>query len=207
MSVVHVHPGVPTHSRTGQRRSVCVDGELQPFVWHPEPCPSIRGGHFTPGTAASVGLRREFWSVQPDYFELSLLHEVHPGPDWRQRDQSAQPFEVTATYASMLRYMLHTFVTPACQHATGPRALVDEEEPRLGPDAAVLMGWRVGEEFADSFPERVLVALTKGMPMLRWNAAKEGCWGRKTVMMSADCCISCAISFLSSQKGKWFLVL
>ena len=207
---IHVKQGVPTMEDSNERRHVIVDSELETLEGYPDNHPILRGTKtYVPRSAASCKSRSEIWSIQPEQFELSLVDRIEPSAEW-QKESRVRPFEQISGYAEMLEYLSDCDVTTSCEHAplakkSGPNATFSDS--LLGPDAAILLGWRDFRVSDQEVPERVLILLTRGEPAIRWHAV-NGQWGmRMKVLVSHDCCENCALEIVSSSQEKTVLIL
>ena len=209
---VNVQRGVPTMHRTGERRSSIADGSLLPFKGSPDSHPIMRGETYEPRSAGTCGKRQEFWSVEEDHFELSVVYPVQPAAEWTDAD-GTEAFEVVFHCGDLHERLSPgeagsmVYYTRACEHAADlDKSIPVASSTRLGPDSAIVVGWQLANPTRQHLPERVVVALTRGSPQLRW-AALMGRWNRDPIVVTGDCCEECALTTACSLQGRWMLVL
>ena len=212
LGFVYIKAGVPTRQGTNERRPLLVDGNARPFGDPPTTFPVLRGDRYIPRAAASITNRQEFWAVRPDCFELSVIHSVEPTSESLQHSETWKPFEMSTKYAELTTTLHNTPTTPPCKHASSLNKfdrLLDLRSERLGPDAAVIVGWS-HRGTAAGISERVSIALTKGVSALRWKAIQEfhTLSGYHTgILVTNDCCEEYALTLVSSMPGRKTLIL
>lgn len=209
--LVHIKRGTPTNSKTKERKLRILDGYYHDTGRLPDTFPLIRGLKYSPRLAARVkrlGGRQEYWTSGTHGFECTIYLSVEPSPEWRQYPGVA-PWQEMIKYRKMQRCLWDTHSTPYCDHSK-----VSQPEPtKLGPDAVALMGFDSFHESGESYPERILIYLTRGDARIRWLAIGNADCGRyhpicRDVMLRTDgCCDACALEHTASLPGRWTLIL
>ncbi|ERF75051.1 hypothetical protein EPUS_04833 [Endocarpon pusillum Z07020] len=216
--LVHVQKGVPTNSRTNERKLRISDGGVfvttLPRIFHKPPVQKIA---YTPRAVAQVTRRDEYWTSKIRQFELTIrfMVEISSERALQKFDLQTSPTEHWVTCRSMHRQIWETFLTPPCEH----EAEISPQTPlNLGPDALAIVGWsNQAESTGDGpYPQRIVIFLTRGDARLRWLAVQNATEGggapeledkRETALRTADCCEKCALEHISSFPGRWTLIL
>ena len=207
--IVHVRQGEPTRVKTNERRQMIVDGPLRGRRYGMS-YPEARSAVYLPRAVAASFERREFWSMDSYSFNLSLQHRLRPSSEYRAKVKQ-DILNVNMGYGRMLLALYMSSSTPACEHLpTGSKSnpLTMDQTVKLGPDAIALLGWRVPREHDTG--SKVLVVLTRGVPVLRWDALLcAGDWSlkRRLMLVTPDCCETCAMEYTAALPDKWILVL
>jgi hypothetical protein len=213
--LIHVRQGSPMNSLSGERKSRIRDGA---GFWvqkdYPEPSDIlIRGPEYLPRLSAKVLTRKEYWSSRTLEFESTLYFNISPSPEWRhQMSEDTPTFDQFTGYRNMHDTLWYTFITPACGHPV--ESHVEQPIP-LGPDAAVLLGWRKNfETYRVGCPERILILLTRSDPRIRWLAIASNMRSfsnetssRSLMLRAPNCCDSCALAYVAGISGRWALIL
>ena len=231
--LVHLKPGTPTNIRTNERKLLLLDGHGCARIHYPNNFPLLRGAAYIPRSAAKVSRRLEFWTSRTHEFESTLYFSVQPSAEWctgkvefpdgssSQLSQAygqgppaiVSPFEEIMGYREMQARLWQTYSTPndICSHTTTDSI---ESPVKLGPDAAVLFGFRTTWEVEEVTPQKILIYLTQGEPRLRWLAMQmhervydNDYQSRELMLRTVRCCNECALIHVAGQKGKWILVL
>lgn len=216
--LIHIQKGVPTNSKTQERKSQISDG---PWVQADLPrvyrIPPAETKTSLPRLAAKVTHRKEYWTSRAHQFEMNLAYLVEPTPNslLRQFDVQLSPVEDWTTYRGMHFQIWETFSTPPCEHEP---EITPKVPLQLGPDAIAILGWSNAAEETSSgpYPQRIVIFLTRGDARIRWLAirnatvgdgAPEYCDQRETMLRTLDCCDACALEHVASMPGRWTLIL
>ncbi|MCJ1334499.1 hypothetical protein MMC10_011211 [Thelotrema lepadinum] len=207
--VVHMKEGVPTKANTNERRPFITDGSLfapLPGLSYPEDL----GPYYLPRAVGASGERKEYWTVTPYSFNLSLIYQLSPSSDFKKKVKK-DILDLGMGYGGMMLALYSTSQTPACEHTpirSKSYPLSEEQMVKLGPDAAVMLGWHVPSQYDKG--TKVMVLLTRGVPCLRWYAlfCAHGWQSKRHLMLvTHDSCESCALEYTASLPDKWSLIL
>lgn len=230
--LVHVVSGTPTNIKTMEQKFLLRDGVLlRGGESHLEESRLFSGATYLPRCAAKASKRRELWSSRAREFELTLHYSITLSSEWRHHviasvgsgtESNSDPSEYFSKvedsngFRAMQAYLWHTYLTPddICAHQVLQEV---QESTRLGPNAAALLGWDKVEEIVrqEPWPQRILVLLTRGNRHIRWlamassvdNLMYPSSRRRLCMLRSLHCCDDCALQHVSSQPGRWALVL
>ncbi|KAL9607079.1 MAG: hypothetical protein Q9167_007972 [Letrouitia subvulpina] len=191
-----VKKGVPTHTKTGERRKYIVDGPR----WSTSSSVKVidnGGGTFVPRCLMPVSQRVEYYSVRSEAFLLSIRFQIEELP-------GSESLVTSCGYGAFHEALSSALVTKTCGH---PIKDLDVLTP-LGPEVATTVGWSWATIDEDKLP-RICISLVKGDSRARWlalaHASENPYWG--TVLRSNDCCIECALQATTAMEGKWILIL
>jgi hypothetical protein len=228
---VHAKRGTPTNVKTNERKFLLRDGTAFAKVRYPASYPIFTGATYVPRCAAKVMRRRELWTSCRREFESALYFSVQPSREWCghkmeswYRDSGSggssemvSAFEDSSGYRQMQARLWRTYSTPddICTHSTTDQG---ERSIKLGPDAAVLLGWTNPLEFIRPLPQRILIFLTRGDRHIRWLAVMhhysdkeryepEDYEPRELMLRTLKCCEECALKHVAALPGRWVLVL
>ncbi|OAP65588.1 hypothetical protein AYL99_01560 [Fonsecaea erecta] len=208
--LVHIRKGTPTHSKTGQCKSQILDGSGIERTTESYVYPVERGLECIPRTFAHHISRKDYYVTLAYEFQVTLFISFESTREW-QAHGGSKSFQQRLAYSQMAKNLFNTHLTPPCSHKDHSYR-EQAKKITLGPDvAALLSGW---EEMVDdeTMPEKIVIVLTKGDRYARWHAIT---WlpigvhtsGRKIALRSHQCCESCALDYVASQKGKWYLII
>lgn len=213
--LIHVQKGTPTNKRTGERKLHISDGNNFGADYTPR-FSTLTGPKYVPRAVARVLQRTEFWTTQPNEFELTLYWSVELSPEINyDAERRKNPYETSLNCGEMHTNLWETFSTPECTHSQSQWSLYNRitcsgPAIKLPKDAVAVLGW----EGYDSCPQKVTVLLTLGEPQLRWLAIMKGTGlrseydkERKTILRTEGCCEKCAVKHACSLPGKWALIL
>ena len=219
LGLVCVRKGVPTNSKTSERKFRLLDNGEQ-TSWSPYPAGAsklLRGREYIPRVAAEVIERREYWTTTATEFSLSVNYTVKPLLEWRQQIKSQQELITDAfSYRDMHNLLWLTFPTTDCHHSQRTQL----KPVKLGPDAAVILGWKNDFEHSTNgyelLPERILIFLTRGDAAVRWFAVRQAVTDSKNTRLHArrhvmlrreNCCETCALEQAAAIPLRWILIL
>ena len=221
----YMKKGVPTYLPGGERKKLLRDD--RPYTDHRNKriSPVIRAGSYLTEQTSKVARRREFWSKRPRAFELTVVIDLkaiaYEGVDKISRKHlasfqeddaerlAASEYYDTAGYEAMHDWRWEALITPPriCQHGYSAN-----KTSSLGPDAVAVAAID-GLSLHEAAEEKIVVLLTSGDRRLRWLALKSYTGAplydqRRSVMLRGlDCCANCALEYVSSLPGLWFLAL
>ncbi|KIW89581.1 uncharacterized protein Z519_09737 [Cladophialophora bantiana CBS 173.52] len=207
--LVHIRKGTPTNSRTGERKLRIRDGSG--FVGGEKSCvcPVERGLTYTPRTFANYTSRKDYHKSLAYEFQITLAIAFQSVPEW-QNCGGSKSFKERMRHSEMHENLWNTHLTPKCSHRH--RNERKQANIKLGPDAAAVLGFSERHTHDEILPERIIILLTKGDAYVRWLAIWHACadagdTGRKIMLRGDKCCESCALDYVASQQGKWYLIL
>jgi len=210
--LIHVQPGTPTNAKTGERKFKIRDGGGVRIKLYPDVYPVKRGPTYLPRTSATVLLRREYWTALVQEFQSHVYYSIDPSPEWqRSFTEPVSTIDEISTYRAMHDSLWEVHLTQPCEH---PKPVRVDEEVKLGPDAAALVGWNTAGEILGPWPERVLILLTRSDPRLRWLAVidntrtvRDDRMYRSCMLRTSKCCEECALMQATERQGRWVLIL
>ena len=218
--LVHVKRGIPTNSKTNERKLRIYDGADMGFGRNepPKTCPQIRGPEYLPRLAARVNKRKEYWSTGAQGFDVAVQCSVDPSPEWRQHSDVRSGRQVSSwkqisRYRRMHIDLWETFSTLACDHSKEPPS----KPVKLGPAAVALLGFGHRIDNMNSLEsKKIVIYLTRGDSRIRWLAIEKAAYlkvpelygvSREVMLRTGDCCDTCALEQTASMPGKWVLIL
>ncbi|OAG44347.1 hypothetical protein AYO21_01343 [Fonsecaea monophora] len=207
---VRIRKGTPTHSKTQERKLRIVDRSIAERSAKSYVFPIERGLEYTPRTFAKSTSMKEYYTTLSREFQVVLIISFESTSEWQEHGGS-KSFEQNLAYGRMAEHLFNTHLIPECSHIN-KNHWEHTRKIKLGPDAvAMLSGF---EELEDgiTLPERIVIALTRGDSYIRWHAiirlASEVYQSRRKIALrSHSCCEPCALDFVASQPGKWYLIL
>lgn len=213
--LIHIHKGVPTNSKTHERKSQISDVQVDlTRVYRITPAATKT---CLPRSVAMITHRTEYWTSRVHQIEMNLAFVVEPTLHslLRQFDVQLSPVKDWTTYRSMHCQIWETFSTPPCEHQPeiGPKVPLT-----LGLDAITILGWSNAAEASSTgpYPHRIVIFLTRSDARIRWLAvrnatvgicAPEYCDQRETMLRTLNCCDACAFEHVASILGRWTLIL
>ena len=220
-NLIHVQKGIPTNSKTNERKTRLRDGPLQAYNSCNYKSRVVRGRECLPRTVAKTLHRTEYWSSRLDEMELLIYFQIQPTPEWSQ-PASPKAFHESTGHAQMFYMLWQIFSTTKCSHRIGVAAT----PLKLGPGAASVLGWNISPQSRDQdqLAERVLIYLTRGDSGMRWCAIKQAILNfrnfrnsghsamsssdtREIMLRGGECCDQCALEQTAARTGKWILIL
>ncbi|KIX95295.1 uncharacterized protein Z520_08812 [Fonsecaea multimorphosa CBS 102226] len=207
--LVHIRKGTPTNSKTGERKLRILDGigierTAKSYVT------PVERGEYTPRTFANHISRKDYYVTLSYEFQITLFISFESTREW-QKHGGSKSFQQTLAYSQMAKNLFNTHLIEECSHKD-QNGWEQPKKIQLGPDVVAMLGG--SEELLDgnTMPEKIIILLTKGDRYARWHAITWLAMGvfdsrRKIALRSNQCCESCALDYLASQKGKWYLVL
>ncbi|KIW76396.1 hypothetical protein Z517_11142 [Fonsecaea pedrosoi CBS 271.37] len=208
--LVRIRKGTPTHSETEERKMRIVDGNAVERSAKSYVYPVEIGPEYTPRTFANCTSKKEYYTTLSYEFQSILFISFESTREWQDHGGSKY-FQQNLAYGKMAKYLFNTHLIPECSHVNKSH-WEQAKKTKLGPDAvAILSGY---EEMEDgiSMPQRIVVTLTRGDRYLRWHAIiylapAVSYSSRKIALRPNSCCEPCALDFVASQPGKWYLIL
>ncbi|KAL9037821.1 MAG: hypothetical protein Q9214_005533 [Letrouitia sp. 1 TL-2023] len=188
-----VKKGVPTSSKTGERRKYIIDGPSW-YSNYPIGVVDREGAKIMPRCLMPISHRVEYYSVRSETFLLSIRHDVEVS--------QGSPLVASSGYGEFHNALSHTLVTKLCGHSSMTTDSQVLAAP-LGPDDATIVGW--------SWPlqhlPRICISLVKGDSRARWLVLATTSHYSGTVLRSKDCCTECALRATTALEGQWILIL
>ena len=113
--LLYVRQGVPTKSKTEERRSLIRDGVKAPQSSYPDSNHHVldRGLEFRPRCAAPSGNMSEYWTLLQQEIELRTYFLCTPAPEW---ENAESPLEQSLVPRKMHDALWEPWFTPACKH-------------------------------------------------------------------------------------------
>jgi len=210
---VHVRKGVPTNSKTMERRN-----RVRDAVWRPPETDDLtvmdpvldRGKPtYRPRCVSPVLRRTEYYTTRKDAFHLTIkfngYHMEHLNAQGLQHS-----FESYHGNRKLHEYLWQTNTAPPCPHMGNERnSKQGPREAKLGMgDVAALAGvWSWPDT---KVTERIVVVLVDGDKRARWLALANRLTfdPRRKVMIRGDSsCEDCALEATTALSGYWMLVI
>lgn len=220
---LHLRKGVPTNSRTGERRRLIMDLERGGSNVIQGPGVEIldKGQSFVPRSATHIHKRTEYISPSSNAFFLELQStgteeglaqpqdQLHAEGSQPLQVRSDQPLKANSGYRIMHDALWKATVTEPCKHG---KVKAGQGKVPMGIDVVTTnaVAWgRVKSLNCDFLPERVCVLLVKGDQRSRFLAlqATSNQEDRRVILRHRRTCEECAIALAARSEGAWFVIL
>ncbi|KAL8785778.1 MAG: hypothetical protein Q9213_003156 [Squamulea squamosa] len=213
--LLHIMPGVPTNTRTGERRYRMSDA---PTVMRGIRAPEVVDDKdsYIPRCVTKVLRRSEYYTTRSDEFWLAIrfdIEDLEPASQIKDiKNMQDQRYTLYASYAHFHETMWGVVMTRPCSHGD------EGSEPLpLDLDTKAVRGltWAHGD--GDATETRICILLVKGDTRSRWLAVHGIKYGddvpfaeyrfRQTVLRCEGCCADCAVRTASELQGFWLVIL
>ena len=213
--LICIRPGVPTSSKTDERKRRIVDA---PGVYSNEPKPKGLSNNkhvYSPRSAVKISRRVEHWTSKENEFCLSIRFDVEETePRGPKPVGSLQNFPHYSLYASYGRFhaaLWRTVKTKQCPHPGRVVAPVP-----LDIDARTYIGLQMTPALEEG---RIHILLVRDNPRARWlvvqsllgreyhfnRSSREP--PRQVMLRCVSCCDDCAVKAAAALSGDWLVIL
>ena len=194
----HVQQGVPTNTKTGERKRIVEDLNLDEVHWNKRlPAPPVRvvdtGQSYVPRSLARVATRKIFCSSQGNRFSVGVELGV-------QYDGSDQIFTHMYGYSGFASRVGEVWLTARCQCSR-----TSLETTSLGLGVATVTGSDWNEHSSTNMDYRICIYLAQE-GWARWHALSQ-VNSRICIIKTKDCCEKCALIATSRLEGKCLLII
>lgn len=210
--LLSIKPGVPTNTRTGERRYRMADAA---FIEEQVRTPRVldKGNSYLPRCATKVYKRTEHYSSRSDEFWLSMRFDIEEVDFHRrtpiQRTGHDQRYCLYASYSRFHEAFWGIVKTIPCPHRS------ENGEPLpLDLDTVTVAGLTWASSNGDAGETRICICLVKGDVRAQWLVvngimADGGSTdlGRQILLRCDGCCADCSVRAASAMRGKWLVIL
>ena len=203
-SLFYIKQGVPTSSKTGERKKFVADFRMSIRV---QSLAIVdRGNHYVPRCLMPVVERTLYYASRRNTFLLTIRYTVGT-------PESQKTFDQSTSYKRLHQALWKIMVTKSCKHS---KIKNNRQAATLGLDVASTTGlsWnfenrRETEKDNNVIPERICISLVKGDRRARWLAVEAAARSteRGAILRSEDCCEDCALRYTTELSDKWILII